>query len=96
MIADIYEAELNSLIYPKRPKRLPVSARATHADAVRDYRRRQAEIIARFREKLGAELGVLDHPKFSKLWDLAWEDGHSAGLAEVERCARNLVELILP
>jgi len=37
-----------------------------------------------FKADLLEENGLTSHPKADKLFDMAWEDGHSSGLEEVE------------
>jgi len=44
--------------------------------------------------QLAEEHGVVDHPKLDKVYDLAWQHGHSAGFHEVEMYFEEFVELI--
>lgn len=46
------------------------------------------------RKKLEVEFGVIGNPKADKLWELAWDYGHSSGPQEVESYYIELVELI--
>jgi hypothetical protein len=47
-----------------------------------------------FRADLEAEFGMAGHPKAGKIWDKAWEDGHSYGLVEVVNTYAELVDLL--
>lgn len=47
-----------------------------------------------FKKELLKFLEVADHPKADKLWQLAWEQGHSDGFNEVAMHAEELAELI--
>lgn len=58
------------------------------------YHRRGGEIMKEFKRDLFADLGISGHPKRDKMYSLAWEYGHSGGLAEVYDYALNLVELM--
>jgi hypothetical protein len=40
------------------------------------------------------ELGILNHPKADKLFDIAWEEGHSNGLTEVWLWMETLADLL--
>jgi hypothetical protein len=58
------------------------------------YRLHEQTLRELFKADLFRELGIEENPKREKLFAKAWEDGHSSGLAEVENCAWNLVDLI--
>lgn len=57
----------------------------------RDVNRLEHEV---FRADLEAEYGTADHPKAQKLWDKAWEHGHSGGLNNVLYWYDEFYELI--
>lgn len=40
------------------------------------------------------ELGIYQHPKASRCWELAWDYGHSAGFIEVFNYLDDLSELM--
>lgn len=48
------------------------------------------EIKVRLLEKHG----LTDHPKADKLFEMAWEHGHSAGEHEVDYWVQDLAELV--
>lgn len=47
-----------------------------------------------FKNDLFEELNITNHPKREKLFELAWEHGHGAGLDDVVSYAEDFVELI--
>jgi len=49
-----------------------------------------------FKKLLEEKYGVAGHPKANLLYMMADEEGHHAGIEEVERCYDHLVQLILP
>ena len=51
-------------------------------------------LTVEFRKDLADEYGVTGHPKEPKLWNMAWEHGHSSGLEEVAMYYDELVELV--
>lgn len=73
-----------------------------HADLAPEHRKtmrkayndRQAEIQAEFRADLEDEYETAGHPKADKLWELAWDYGHSSGLREVELHYAEFAELV--
>jgi hypothetical protein len=58
------------------------------------YYARSHEIAEQFRKDLEEEHSMTGHPKADKLYAKAWEDGHSAGFAEVENVYSDLIELV--
>ena len=65
---------------------LEVQRQAYYAD------KRRLEI--KFRDDLAAEHGVSKNPRAEKLFEIAWDLGHAAGLHEVITYYEKLVELI--
>lgn len=66
-------------------------------DAQRLKRREeQGKIDAVFEADLAEEHGLTDHPKRRKLFELAYEAGHSCGMSEVEIHYSTLAELLKP
>lgn len=65
-----------------------------YRQAQKDYRQGEHEARNRFKEDLFKDLEIADHPKREKIWDKAWEEGHSTGLHDVYHEAEEIVELI--
>jgi len=59
------------------------------------YREKQQEVNLEFRAALEEDYGTNGHPKADKLWEMAWEDGHSEGYCGVENCYDKYSDLIL-
>lgn len=53
-----------------------------------------ARLTRLFRADLESEHGVSSHPKASKVWEMAWDSGHSGGLHEIANRYDEFVELI--
>jgi hypothetical protein len=51
--------------------------------------------LAAFKHDLFADLGLKDHPKAEKLYQIAWDRGHSSGLENVYCEASELAALIV-
>lgn len=67
-----------------------VAVKAEYDAAIEAYERAkyayhtdENTLVVKFREDLAVEHGVEGHTREPKLWALAWEHGHSAGLGEV-------------
>lgn len=73
--------------YEKEMAEYPALRAAYNAD--------EARLLAQFKADLEAEYGVVGHPKADKLYALAWEHGHSAGLTEVVHYYEEFVELVV-
>ena len=52
------------------------------------------KLDARFKQDVLRENGLAGHPKAEKVWDLAWEEGCSAGYEEVAARVERLAELV--
>ena len=63
---------------------------------VSDRLKRQAEERRALKERLLEEHVLTGHPKGDKLFELAWEHGHSAGIHEVEIYFAEFAELVKP
>ena len=59
------------------------------------YREQENNYLNQFQIDLLEYLEISNHPKASKLYSMAWEDGHSSGLSEVGMKAEWLVELLI-
>lgn len=89
---------------PVDEERMTVREAREHKEAQkqarRDQRRRHHEEDARlrnlFREDLEAEAGLVGHPKAEKLFDVAWEHGHSNGYHDVACVYFDYAELLDP
>jgi hypothetical protein len=69
-----------------------------NVDSIREgmkaWRVEEGRLIKLFEQDLAEEYGVADNPKRSKLFDTAWQLGHSNGLHDVACHYDELVELI--
>jgi hypothetical protein len=54
----------------------------------------EKQILSEFQDELISRLGLLDHPKANKLYEMAWEHGHASGLGEVASYAEDLAQLL--
>lgn len=76
--------------------------RAKYEDEVKEngkhindaYRVDEQRLKQDFREDMAKEEGVFGHSKEPKLFNLAWEHGHSSGLSEVLNYYQEFVELV--
>lgn len=59
-----------------------------------EYRKKDEELHTEFRKDIAESYGVADNPKKDKLFEIAWDMGHSAGLREVDLYYSKLVELV--
>lgn len=63
----------------------------------RRWREQEAHEIEESKERMSVECGVpRSHPKFERVWDIAWSLGHSSGIYEVENYFRELADLLKP
>ncbi len=53
-----------------------------------------ARLHTEFKEDIFGEFGVQNHPKRERVFELAWDRGHSSGFSEVYLVFEELVELI--
>lgn len=58
------------------------------------YYESKRELEKQFKVDLADELGLTGHPKFDKLFEIAWDRGHSDGYQEVYYEAEKLAELL--
>jgi hypothetical protein len=61
-----------------------------------DRFKRQAEEVATHRATLEVKHGLVGHPKAARLYELAYEIGHSAGYHEVEIYYDDMADLLKP
>lgn len=91
----------NQVPYPERPKldretmndRQIREAREAHTAKLQEYHKGSNDAIRRFRGALEEEHKMTKHPKRDRLWDLAWDEGHSSGLVNVVHWYEELVDL---
>jgi len=86
-----YEIKIKVIEYPYRDSFSDVS---DYRKAQREYREKENALVALFKKDLLEELGMTSHCKAEKLWDLAWEHGHSSGLGDVAIYAEEFSELM--
>lgn len=63
-------------------------------DAIKPYLDERVALHIEFKKDLYEDLGIEDNPKKEKLFEKAWELGHSGGYSEVYNYACDLVDLI--
>lgn len=91
-------------IVPVNEDTMTVRQAREHKEAEKERDRRQRRLHDEERARLNAmvkadleeEYGVIGHPKADKLWEIAWEHGHSSGYHDVACHYAELVELIQP
>lgn len=100
----------NRVPYPARDISEIDPETTTLAEAVRIKARRKQEFLAsrtayrqgeyaqraRLKADLEVEHDIVGHPKADKLWNLAWEMGHSLGYSGVLNYYNELLELVKP
>lgn len=73
---------------------LRASERQRHRDQRDAHRQNERVMTAVLKADLETEHDVVGHPRADKLWDLAWDHGHSSGYSEVINYYEDLVELL--
>ncbi len=63
-------------------------------EALREWRRKEADLVEKFRKDALIRLGLSAHPKASLLYKKAWDHGHANGLSEVYWWLKDLAELL--
>lgn len=58
------------------------------------YNENGKKLYEQFKADLADELGLTGHPKWDKLFSIAWEDSHSEGHQAVYNYAEKLAELL--
>lgn len=59
------------------------------------WHKAEADAVNAFKKDVLEEYGLAGHPKADKVYALAWQEGHSAGLMEVAGWVQKLSELVL-
>lgn len=72
----------------------PYATRKDDDQAWTAYHLEEARCLKAFREDLETECGTRGHAKADKLWAIAWDMGHPAGLHEVLGYYVTIVELV--
>jgi hypothetical protein len=67
---------------------------AEHRAVRQAYLEDENRLERQFHDDLLEALGVADHPKADKLYQIAWDQGHASGYTEVMNAANELVELL--
>jgi hypothetical protein len=78
---------------PKRCVEEKVLDEVSYSAHMDHYYEEQDKLKNQFREDLIAEYHMTNHPKANKIFDKAWELGHSKGHEEVEYYFQDLTEL---
>lgn len=58
------------------------------------YNENTMKLYQQFKDDLADELGLTNHPKWDKLFEIAWEEGHGDGYEDVYYYAEKLSELL--
>lgn len=58
------------------------------------YYKAKSDVKQQFFDDLAEELGITNHPKADKFFDLCWQEGHSGGWNDVYSVACTWVELL--
>ena len=79
--------------YVEKAKKIPFGDKGS--EERKEYHQRHKDVNNEFKAALEEEYGTKGNPKADKLWEKAWEMGHSNGFYEVEGCYDELSELII-
>lgn len=83
-----FDTYINQVPYPTR------ELKAVDYNVQVKWRNEQHRLHALFRKDLLEDLGITNHPKADKLFEMAWDNGHSEGLQAVYDWAVELSELL--
>jgi|SRR6185295_6894010 len=75
--------------------KLPYERHSKNFEVYVAYNEDQARLCKQFKLDLEVEHGVIGNPKADKLFEIAWEQGHSSGYSEVALHYDQLVVLII-
>ena len=76
------------------PQKKDYQEKGERMTAIRGYNQACGRVDEDFKSALLKHLEVDDHEKSDKLFDMAWEHGHSAGYNEVASYAEEFAELL--
>ena len=71
------------------------AALKTYQENLNTYRIHKANLLEAFKKDALEESGLIGHPKADKAYEMAWDTGHSSGLACVFDDLCKLTELLL-
>lgn len=91
-VGDLTDDELANV---RKVKEIYESAKVAFDGEIVIWRELDGGLTQAFRRDLEAYHGTTDNPKKDRLWSIAWEQGHSAGLNEVASYYEDMVDLIL-
>lgn len=74
----------------------PYSSRSKNLKAWTDYMDEDTRLANKFRHDIAEECGILGHPKEEKVWNMAWEHGHSSGFSEIAIFYSDFADLVKP
>ncbi len=92
------EAQYRAIAYPSNMHQLEPQSGRNREQRTADrnaYRAQCREVDNQFKIKCLEIHGLTDHPKADKVWDMAYEDGHSAGYNEIDIYVARFAELVL-
>lgn len=78
----------------KYESKVPYPERPRTPEQMTEYRTGVQEANDKFRHDLEKQYGVIGNTKANRVWELAWEEGHSFGYTEVLGYYDQFVELI--
>lgn len=91
--------DVHATVYEKASRgdyttKMPYVTNKKDPEACDAYHLDQMRLNGLFRHDLEVEHNVVDNPKKEKLFEIAWEQGHSYGFSEVAIHYETLVELV--
>jgi hypothetical protein len=84
-----YENLVKDIPYPQE-----VLEKESRRAANRYYNEQVRDVTERFKQACFKELGIQDHPKKEKAFEIAWDYGHSSGYYEVYNYLETISELL--
>lgn len=70
--------------------------KSTTIEQRKKWREQEALEIEASKQRMAEETAMTrEHPKFEKVWRMAWDQGHASGISEVESYFRDLAELVM-
>lgn len=76
------------------PARSMYATKEDYVQARTEWIAKDNSVKSELKADILAELGITNHPKADKLYEMAWEAGHSEGYYSVFDRAEELAELI--
>lgn len=78
-----------------RNQLIPVRRSPANEESWQEYQAEHRRLHELFKSDALAEVGLTQHPKANKAFDLAWDDGHGYGLREVLYHLERYADLLL-